>query len=130
MSSRFSFVFLFSILILLSGCSGLNPFCSSSRPAPVLTSISPTTVTLADVQTGFVLTLTGSKFVASTVVVINGTTMPTQVSSSTKMQVTVTSGLITAAGSASVSAHTPDGTSGNLGCDSGGNSAVDVLTIQ
>ena len=130
MSSRLNVVFLVSLLLVLCGCSGLNPFCSSSRPKPVLTSISPSTVTLADVQTGFVLTLTGSAFVASTVVVINGTTMNTQVNSSTKLQVTVTSGLITAAGSASVSAHTPDGTSGNLGCSSGGDSAVEVLTIQ
>jgi hypothetical protein len=118
------------LLLFICGCSALNPFCSSSRPKPVLTSISPSTVTLADVQTGFVLTLTGSSFVSSTVVIINNTTMNTQVLSSTKMQVTVTSGLITAAGSASVSAHTPNGTSGDLGCSSGGNSAVQVLTIQ
>jgi hypothetical protein len=116
-------------LLLFQGCNALNPLCGSSRPGPVLNSLSDSSITLAQVQQGFVLTLNGSEFVASSVVVINGTTLSTQVVSSTQLSVTITSSLISAPGSASVTVNTPSGNSGYLGCSSGGTSHALVLTI-
>ena len=116
-------------LLLFQGCNALNPLCGSSRPGPVLNSLSDSSITLAQVQQGFVLTLNGSQFVASSVVVINGTTLSTQVLSSSQLQVTLTSALITGPGTASVVINTPSGNSGNLGCTSGGTSQALTLTI-
>ena len=47
-------------VLILQGCNALNPLCRSARPAPVLNSLSTTSITFAEVQSGFVLTLTGS----------------------------------------------------------------------
>jgi hypothetical protein len=103
--------------------------CNSARPAPVIASLSATTITFAEVQQGFVLTVNGSHFVSSSVVVINGTTLDTQVPSSQQLQVTITTALISTPGTASVTVTTPSGNSGNLGCTSGGTSGALVLTI-
>ena len=116
-------------VLMLPGCNALNPLCGSARPVPVLSSLSDTTISFAQVQQGFVLTLNGSQIVASSVVVINGTTLSTQVLSSKQLQVTITSDLISAPGTASVTINTPSGNSGNLGCSSGGTSHALVLTI-
>jgi hypothetical protein len=62
-------------------------------------------------------------------VIINGTTLATTVVSSTELQVTIDSTLITGPGSASVTVKTPSGTSGDLGCASGGTSSSLTLTI-
>src|ERR1043165_520106 len=94
-------------LLLLPACNALNPLCGSARPAPAIVSLSSTTITLAQAQQGFVLTVTGKKFVSSSVVVINGATLATTVQSSTQLQVTIPSDLITAPGSANVSVKTP-----------------------
>ena len=72
----------------------------------------------------------GSQFVSSSVVVINGTTLTTVVTNSTELQVTITTALISAPGTASVTVNTPSGNSGDLGCTSGGTSAALVLTIN
>jgi hypothetical protein len=117
------------VTLILQGCNALNPLCRSARPAPVLDSLSATTTTFAQVQDGFVLTLTGSDIVSSSVVVINGTTLSTQILSSTQAQVTITDSLIPAPGTANVTIHTPSGTTGDLGCSSGGTSHTLVLTI-
>lgn len=116
-------------LLVFQGCGAINPLCGSARPAPVIASISPSTNTFAQVQAGFPLTVAGSHFVVSSVVVINGTTMSTTVMSSTQLQVMITSALITAPGTANVVVHTPGGTSGDVGCSSGGTSKTLVLTI-
>jgi hypothetical protein len=116
-------------LLFLPGCNALNPLCGSSRPAPVLNSLSPNTITFAQVQQGFLLTLNGSDFVSSSVVVINGTTLSTTVVSPRLMQVTVSTTLISGAGTAKVSVNTPSGNSGYLGCSSGGTSGTLTLTI-
>jgi hypothetical protein len=84
---------------------------------------------MAEVDLGYVLTVKGSRFVASSVGVINGTTLSTVVTSSTTLQVTITNSLISAPGTASVTVHTPAGNSGDLGCTSGGTSHALVLTI-
>jgi hypothetical protein len=83
----------------------------------------------AQVQQGAVLTVKGSNFVASSVVVINGQTLSTTVVSSQELQVPITTGLIAAPGTLQVSVQTPGGNSGDIGCASGGSSSVLVLTI-
>ena len=122
-----------SVLLLASlvfqGCNAVNPLCGSARPAPIIGSLSTSTITLAEVQQGFVLNVYGAKFVSSSVVVINGTDLNTVVTSSTQLQVTITTTVISAAGTASVTVNTPSGNSGDLGCSSGGTSDALVLTI-
>ncbi len=116
-------------LFFLQGCNALNPLCGSSRPSPVIGSLSPSTVTLAQVQKGFLLTVNGSHFVSSSVVVVNGTTLSTLATSSQQLQTMITTAVISATGTASVKVNTPSGNSGNLGCSSGGTSNALVLTI-
>ena len=116
-------------LLLFPGCDALNPLCDSARPAPILNSLSPSTITFAQVQKGFVLTLNGSEFVGSSVVIINGTTLTTQVVNSKQLTVTLTTTLISAPGTASVTVSTPSGNTGYVGCSSGGTSQAIALTI-
>jgi hypothetical protein len=116
-------------LLLIPGCNALNPLCGSARPAPVIASLSATTITLAQAQQGFILTVTGKKFVAASVVVINGSTLSTTVQSSTQLQVTIPTDLISAPGTASVTVNTPGGNSTYEGCNSGGTSSTLALTI-
>ena len=116
-------------VLILQGCNALNPLCGSARPAPSISSLSATTITFAQVQQGFLLTVNGSQIVSSSVVVINGTTLSTQVLNSSQLRVTVTAALITGPGTAAVTISTPSGTSGDLGCTSGGTSHALMLTI-
>jgi hypothetical protein len=95
----------------------------------VIGSLSATTITFAEVQQGFLLTVSGSQFVSSSVVVINGTPLATNVMSSQQLQVTITTAVISAPGTASVAVHTPGGNTGDVGCTSGGTSSALVLTI-
>jgi hypothetical protein len=124
-----SFGALLLALLVFQGCNALNPLCGSSRPVPVIGSLSPNTITLAQVQQGFLLTVNGSQFVSSSVVVVNGMTLTTLATSSQQLQATITTAVISAAGSASVKVNTPSGNSGNLGCTSGGTSGSLVLTV-
>jgi hypothetical protein len=121
-------VLLFASLVFQS-CNAVNPLCGSARPAPIIGSLSASTITLAEVQQGYVLNVYGAKFVSSSVVVINGTDLNTVVTSSTQLQVTITAAVISAPGTASVTVNTPSGNSGDLGCSSGGTSDALVLTI-
>jgi hypothetical protein len=116
-------------MLVLQGCNALNPLCGSTRPAPSISALSATTITFAQVQQGFLLTVNGSHIVSSSVVVINGTTLSTQVLSDSQLRVTLTTTLITGPGTASVTINTPSGNSGNLGCTSGGTSPALTLTI-
>jgi hypothetical protein len=122
-----------SVLLLSSlvfpGCNTVNPLCGSARPDPIMGSLSASTITLAEVQQGFVLDVYGAKFVSSSVVVINGTNLKTLVISSTQLQFTITAALISAPGTVNVTVNTPSGNSENLGCSSGGTSSAAVLTI-
>jgi hypothetical protein len=115
--------------LLLPGCNAINPACGNVRPAPVISSLSPSTITFAQVQKGVVLTVNGSDFVSSSSVVINGTGLTTTEISTTELQVTITTALISGPGTANVTVNTPGGTSGTLGCSSGGTSSALVLTI-
>jgi hypothetical protein len=122
-----------SALLLASlafqACNAINPLCGSARPDPVIGSLSASTITLSEVQPGFVLDVYGARFVSSSVVVVNGTKLSTVVTSSTQLQVTITAALISTPGTASVTVNTPGGNSGDLGCTSGGTSGALVLTI-
>ena len=115
--------------LLLQGCNALNPLCGSARPRPSITSLSVTSVPFAQVQQGFPLTVTGSDLGSSSVVLINGTPLSTQIISSTQLQVTLTTAIITAPGTESVTIQTPSGNTGDLGCSSGGTSQALTLTI-
>jgi hypothetical protein len=116
-------------LLVFQGCNALNPLCGSARPAPSIGSLSPSTVTFAEVQQGFLLTVNGSQFVSSSVVVVNGTTLSTLATNSQELQATITTAVISALGTASVTVNTPSGNSGDVGCTSGGTSHALVLTI-
>lgn len=116
-------------LLVFQACNSLNPLCGSARPAPSIGSLSASSITVAQVQAGFVLTVYGGQFVSSSVVLINGTALSTLVTSSTQLQVTITTAVISAPGTASVTVNTPSGNTGDLGCSSGGTSSALTLTI-
>jgi IPT/TIG domain len=99
------------VVLFYPGCNALNPLCGSARRVPIIGSLSPSTITFAEVQQGVLLTVNGSQFVASSVVVINGTALSTTVVSSQELQVTITTALISTSGTASVTVNTPSGTS-------------------
>jgi hypothetical protein len=117
--------------LFLPGCSNtLNPFCGSARPAPLIGSLSPSTISFAQVQQGSVLVVKGSQFVSSSVVVINGKPLSTSVVSGQQLSVMLTTGVISGPGSVNVVVQTPSGNSGDLGCTSGGKSSVLVLSVN
>jgi hypothetical protein len=115
--------------IVFQACNSVNPLCGSARPAPIIGSLSASTITFAEVQEGFVLNVYGAQFVSSSVVVIDGMNLSTVVTSSTQLQATITTAVISAPGTANVTVNTPSGNSGDLGCSSGGTSSTLVLTI-
>jgi len=118
-------------ILFTPGCSNtLNPVCGSARPAPLIGSLSPSTMSFAQIQQGALLTVNGSNFVSASEVVINSTTLSATVVSSQQLNVTLTTGVISGPGSVNVSVHTPSGNSGDLGCTSGGDSSVLVLTVN
>jgi hypothetical protein len=118
------------MLLLLPGCNALNPLCGSARPRPRLDSISPTTMVFSQLPPSFVLTLTGSDFVSSSVVVFNGATLATSVISHTQLTANITSSMISGPGSFKVEVQTPAGNTGDLGCTSGGTSSAQILTVN
>jgi IPT/TIG domain len=133
MSSRAYAPFLATLLatLLLAGCNNtLNPLCGSARPAPLIASLSPSTISFAQIQQGTLLTVDGSQFVSSSEVVINGKPLSTTVISSQQLTVMLTTGVISGPGPVNVSVDTPGGNSGNLGCTSGGDSSTLVLTVD
>jgi hypothetical protein len=117
-----------ALFIGLTGCNALNPLCGSARPSPSISALSPDTIAFSKVQ-GFVLSVNGSHFVSASVVLINGTALATTIVSSTELQVTLTTTVITGPGTASVAVNTPSGNSGDLGCTSGGTSKTLTFTI-
>lgn len=120
---------LFLVGMLLAGCGVPNPFCRSARPKPVLTSLAPNSATLTQVQQGLLLSINGSHFYSSSVVVWNGAVLPTTVVSATELQATITMTQISAPGTAQIVVHTPANLSGDLGCNSGGDSNALTFTV-
>lgn len=118
-------------LSLLTGCNNtLNPLCGSARPAPVIGSLSPSTVTFSQVQTGTTITVNGTNFVAASQVMVNNTPIAATVVSSTKMTVKLTTDVISGPGTVKIEVSTPAGNSADLGCTSGGKSSVLTLTVH
>ncbi len=118
-------------VLLLSGCNNtLNPLCGSARPVPVIGSLSPSSMTFTQVQQGSMLTVSGSHFVSSSEVVVNGTTLGATVVSDTQLKVKLSADVISGPGSVPVKVLTPAGNSGDLGCSSGGNSSALTLTVN
>ena len=118
-------------VLLFSGCNNtLNPFCGSARPAPLIGSLSPASISFTDIEKGAVLTVNGSQFVSSSVVLINGQALSTSVNGSQQLQVTLTTGVIAGPGAVNVSVMTPSGSTSDVGCTSGGKSSVLVLTVN
>jgi hypothetical protein len=115
--------------MFLVGCGALNPFCGSARPVPVLTSLTPNPASLAQVGQDLVLTLTGGPFYSNSVALWNGTALPTTVVSASQMQATITTNQISSPGTAQIVVHTPANLSGDLGCNSGGDSQALTLTV-
>ena len=116
-------------LLVFQACNALNPLCGSARPTPIIGSLSTNTITFAQVQQSFALTVNGSQFVSASVGLINGVAQSTSVISSTQLKITITTTAISAPGTAKVQVQTPSGNSGSLGCTSGGTSQALVLTI-
>lgn len=115
----------------LAGCNNtLNPLCGSARPAPLIASLSPSTVTFADVQNGVLLSVNGSQFVPASEIVINGKTLAATATSSQQLQVMLTNSVITGPGKVNVKVVTPSGGSSDVGCSSGGTSSVLTLTVN
>jgi len=116
-------------ITFLVGCGALNPFCGSARPKPVLASLEPNPASVAQVQQGLLLTVNGSHFYSSSILLWNGAALPTTVMSSTQLQATITTTQISSPGTAQILVHTPDNLSGGLGCDSGGDSKALTFTV-
>jgi len=118
-------------LLILAGCSNaLNPFCGSARPAPLIGSLSPSTVTFTQVQQGVLLKINGSNFVPASELVINGKTLGATLVSNQQLQITLTSSVVTGPGTVNVKVTTPSGNVGDVGCSSGGTTSALVLTVQ
>jgi hypothetical protein len=130
MSSRLLLVAVLAVLFLPACGNTLNPFCTSSRPAPLIASLAPSTVAFSDVESGVMLTINGSQFVSSSQVVINGKTLGATIVSSEKLKIMLTTGVISGPGPVTVSVSTPSGNTGDLGCTSGGKSSALVLTVN
>jgi len=96
----------------------------------VLNSVSPTTIAFSQLPATFSLILTGNQFVSASVVVFNGTTVPTTVTSKSQLTATVPSSLIAGPGSYKVQVQTPAGNSSDFGCSSGGKSATLTVTVN
>jgi hypothetical protein len=129
--SGLSLTCLLTLAFAIVGCNNtLNPLCGSARPAPLIQSLSPTSMTFEDVQNGATLTVNGSEFVSSTEAVINSKSLAATVVSPLQFNVKLSTDVISAPGSVSVMAETPSGNSGDLGCTSGGKSSVLTLTIR
>jgi hypothetical protein len=87
-------------------------------------------MSFAQVQQGSVLIVNGSHFVSSSEVVINKTPLAATAVSDQQLKIKLTTGVISGPGPVNVTVHTPSGNSGDLGCSSGGDSSVLVLTVN
>ena len=130
-TSILSLAGLSTLALAVVGCNNtLNPLCGSARPVPVIQSLSPNSMTFADVQQGALLTVKGSQFVSSTEAVINSTILSATVVSPQQLNVNLSTDLISGPGPVNVMVQTPSGTTGDLGCTSGGKSSVLILAVQ
>lgn len=118
-------------VLALAGCNNtLNPLCGSARPAPLISSLSPSAVSFADIQQGLTLTVNGGDFVPASEIAVNGKILAATPVSAQALQVTLTSDVISGPGAVKIAVVTPAGNSGNVGCSSGGTSSDLVLTVN
>lgn len=113
------------------GCNNtLNPLCSSARPAPVIGSISPSSVPFSQIQNGTTMTIAGTNFVSSTEVLVNSTPLGANVISPSKLTIKLNTAVIPNPGQVKIAVETPAGNTGDLGCTSGGKSSALTLTVN
>jgi hypothetical protein len=118
-------------LTVLAGCNNtLNPLCGSARPAPVIGSLSPSSIPFSQIQQGATLTVNGSNFVSSSEAMINEMSLAATVVNAEQLTVKLTTDVISAPGKVNVAVQTPSGNSGDVGCNSGGTSSALVLTVN
>src|SRR5438477_3566999 len=130
-SCALSFACLSLLALSAIGCNNtLSPLCGSARPVPVIGSLSPSSVSFAQVQSGTTLIINGSHFVSSSEVLVNSTPLAATVVSDTEMKVKLTTGVISGPGQVKIKVQTPAGNSTDVGCSSGGNSSVLMLTVN
>jgi hypothetical protein len=130
-SCGLSLACLLALALSILGCNNtLNPLCGSARPAPLIGSLNPSTMTFAQVQQGAMLIVDGSRFVSSSEVLINSTPLSATVVSDQQLKVKLTPDVISGPGQVRVTVLTPSGNSGDLGCTSGGKSSVLMLTVN
>src|SRR5690348_7474554 len=107
MLSRTCVLSLSALLVLMfcpsCGNNTLNPFCGSARPAPLIGSLAPSTMTFAEVQQSETLTVNGSHFVAASQVIINTTPLSATVVSDHQLKVKLSSDVISGPGTVRVS---------------------------
>ena len=132
MLSRFcTLSFLGLLAVSLLACSNtLNPLCGSARPAPLIGSLSPNTMSFSDVQQGSTLTVDGSHFVSASEVLVNATPLAATVVSSQQLKIKLSSDVISGPGTVKIAVMTPAGNSSDLGCTSGGTSSALNLTVS
>ncbi len=92
---------------------------AATNPVPVLTSLSPASIPVGNAD--FTLTVTGSGFIASSVIKWNGTSLTTSYVSATQLQATIPAASVAIAGTASVTIYTPT--------PGGGTSSVQSFSI-
>ena len=118
-------------LVSLLGCNNtLNPLCGSARPVPVIGSLSPSSVTFAQVQAGVTITVNGNQFVSASQVMVNSTPIAATVLSAQKLTVKLSTDVFSGPGTVKIMVKTPEGNSGDLGCTSGGTSSALMLTVN
>ncbi len=120
---------MFLATMFLAGCGVSNPLCGSARPKPVLSSLAPNTASISQIEQGLLLTATGSQFYSNSLIAWNGVALSTTVVSGTELQTTITTTKISSPGTAQILVHTPANLSGDLGCDSGGDSPELTFTV-
>jgi hypothetical protein len=129
-----SFTCLLALVVLAFsavGCNNtLNPLCASARPAPLIGSLSPSSVSFSQIQSGTTVTVAGNNFVGASEVLVNSTPLSATVVSPTKLTVKLTTGVISAPGEVKIAVLTPSGNSADLGCSSGGKSSTLMLTVN
>lgn len=129
MPSRLWFVVLAALFF--SGCNNtLNPFCGSARPAPLIGSLIPSTISFSQLSQGVVLTVNGSQFVPSSEIVVNNKPLAATANSAQQLKVTLTTDVISGPGKVAVKVMTPSGNTGDVGCTSGGTSSSLTLTVN
>lgn len=130
-SSGLCLVSLVALCVTVLGCNNaLNPLCGSARPAPLIGSLSPSTATFDQVQSGLTLTVNGSHFVSASEVLINSTPLSATVLSDQVLTVKLTPDVISGPGKVSVEVQTPAGNTSDMGCSSGGTTSALTLTIN